>query len=463
MARTEAIGSLTFNFQLQNNWFITTAMFEYQKTIKKDVSVSGLGLHTGSQTKLTFQPAPANFGIRFSRVDLPGRPVVHAQVEHVKETTRGTTLEEGGVVIHTVEHVLAALAGLGVDNCLIELNGTELPILDGSSRQFTDALLSVGTENLKAKRNFFAPEAPVFYQHNGTSMVILPSDKLRISCTIQFPNQRLESQHLTLDLEDGVFERELSHARTFCFYEEVKPLMEAGLIKGGSLECAIVIKDDEILSKEALRFPDEFVRHKILDILGDITLLGQPVQGHIIAVRPGHAANVALTKKLFAIVKKKRGAKKYLAEGATYEQMDIVELLNTLPHRYPFIMVDRILKLEDTSIVGLKNVTINEPFFQGHFPGHPVMPGVLQLEAMAQVAGILMLKKGDNTGKIAYFMSADKVKFRKPVMPGDTLFIEVELTKARANKIGRAQACILVENEIVSEAELMFSIMGGES
>ncbi|MBI4025115.1 MAG: bifunctional UDP-3-O-[3-hydroxymyristoyl] N-acetylglucosamine deacetylase/3-hydroxyacyl-ACP dehydratase [Verrucomicrobia bacterium] len=438
-------------------------MFEHQKTVRKTVAVSGKGLHTGETAKLTFQPAPANFGIRFSRVDLPGRPSVNALVENVRETQRGTTLEQNNVTVHTVEHVLATLAGMGVDNCLVELEGPEPPIMDGSAKEFAAAMSAAGAENLSAKRDFFAPEAPVFYQQAGTSIVILPSDKLRISCTIQFPNQRIESQHLTLDLDDGVFERELSPARTFCFYEEVKPLMDAGLIKGGSLECAVVIKDDEILSKEALRFRDEFVRHKILDILGDVALLGQPIQGHIIAVRPGHAANVALTKKLFAIVKKKRGAKKYLAEGATYEQMDIVELLNTLPHRYPFIMVDRILKIEDNTIVGLKNVTINEPFFQGHFPGHPVMPGVLQVEAMAQVAGILMLKKGENTGKLAYFMSADKVKFRKPVTPGDTLFIEVELTRARANKIGRAQGRILVDNEIVSEAELMFSIMDRES
>jgi len=438
-------------------------MFPYQKSIQKPAVVSGMGLHTGAMARMTFQPAPANSGIRFARVDLPEKPVIPASVELVKETQRGTTLELDGVSVHTVEHVLAALAGLGIDNCVVELEGPEPPISDGSAKSFTEALVKAGIVNLNAKRNVFVPEAPIFYQDGATSIVILPSDKLRISCTIQFPNQRLESQHLTLDLDDGVFEREVASARTFCFYEEVKPLMDSGLIKGGSLECAVVIKDDEILSKEALRFRDEFVRHKILDILGDVTLLGQPIQGHIIAVRPGHAANVAITQKVLAIVKKKRGAKKYLAEGATYEQMDIVELLNTLPHRYPFLMVDRILKIEGTSIVGLKNVTINEPFFEGHFPGHPVMPGVLQVEAMAQVAGVLMLKKGESTGKIAYFMSADKVKFRKPVTPGDTLFIEVELTKARANKIGRAQGRILVNNEIVSEAELMFSILDRDS
>ncbi len=434
-------------------------MFAYQKTVKKAASVTGPGLHTGEMARLTFQPAPANFGIRFSRTDLPGSPCVHALVTHVKETQRGTTLEENGVTVHTVEHVLAALAGMEVDNCLVELEGPEPPILDGSALAFVEAIRNAGIEDLKAKRNIFAPAAPVFYQKDGTSMVILPSDQLRISCTIQFPNQRLESQHLTIDLTEGVFEKELAAARTFCFYEEVKPLMDAGLIKGGSLDCAVVIKDDEILSKEALRFRDEFVRHKILDILGDVTLLGQPLQGHIIAIRPGHEANTAITEKLLAIIKKKRGARSYLAEGASYEQMDIVELLNTLPHRYPFILVDRILKIKDLSITGLKNVTINEPFFQGHFPGHPVMPGVLQVEAMAQVAGILMLRKGENVGKLAYFMSADKVKFRKPVTPGDTLIIEVELTKHRGNKIGRAQGRILVDNEIVSEAELMFSIM----
>lgn len=438
-------------------------MFAYQKTIKKAASVSGMGLHTGGPAKLTFQPAPANFGIRFSRIDLPGRPSVYAQVEQVKETQRGTTLEQDGVCVYTVEHVLAALAGAGIDNCLVELEGAEPPILDGSAKEFSAALASAGIENLNAKRDFFIPEVPIFYQQNDTSLVVLPSDKLRISCTIQFPNQCLESQHLTLDFDEGVFTKEVASARTFCFYEEVKSLMDSGLIKGGSLECAVVIKGDEILSKEALRFRDEFVRHKMLDILGDITLLGQPIQGHIIALRPGHAANVALTKKLFSVLKKKRGVKRYLTEGSTYEQMDIDEVLNTLPHRYPFLMVDRILKIQDNFIVGLKNVTINEQFFQGHFPGHPVMPGVLQVEAMAQVAGILMMKKKDDTNKIAYFMSADKVKFRKPVKPGDVLFIEVELTKARANKIGRARGRILVDNEIVSEAELMFSLMDRNS
>lgn len=438
---------------------ITNGMFEYQKSLKVPATVSGEGLHTGAPARLTFQPAPANFGIRFTRADLEGKPSIPASVELVKTTQRGTTIEHGGVSVYTVEHVLATLMGMGIDNCNIELEGPEPPILDGSSRGFAAAIEEAGLETLKAKRNIFTPEAPVFFQQEESSMVILPSDKLRISCTIQFPDQKLESQHLTVDLDEGGFIRELASARTFCFYEEVKPLMDAGLIKGGSLECAVVIKDDEILSKEALRFRDEFVRHKILDILGDITLLGQPVRGHILAVRPGHGVNVGLTRKLFNIVRKRRGAKRYLAEGASYEQMDIVELINTLPHRYPFLMVDRILKIEEQTIVGLKNVTINEPFFQGHFPGHPVMPGVLQVEAMAQVAGILMLKKGENTGKIAYFMSADKVKFRKPVTPGDTLFIEVELTKARANKIGRATGRILVDNEIVSEAELMFSIM----
>jgi UDP-3-O-[3-hydroxymyristoyl] N-acetylglucosamine deacetylase/3-hydroxyacyl-[acyl-carrier-protein] dehydratase len=433
-------------------------MFEYQRTVKKTSSVTGVGLHKGEPVTMTFQPAPANFGIRFTRVDLPARPTVIATADHVRDTQRGTTIEQDKVVIHTVEHVLAALTGMGVDNCLIEIEGAEPPVLDGSSREYVKALSAAGTENLSAKRNVFAPEAPVFFQNDGTSLVILPCDRLRISCSIHFARQQLENQFLTLDIDEETFQRELAPSRTFCFYEEVKPLMDEGLIKGGSLECAVVIKGDEILSKEALRFRDEFVRHKMLDILGDITLLGQPIQGHILAIRPGHAANVALTQKLLAIVKKKRGARAYLAEGATYEQMDIIELLNTLPHRYPFIMVDRVLKIHENTIVALKNVTIDEPFFQGHYPGHPVMPGVLQVEAMAQVAGILMLKKGEAGNKVAYFMSADKVKFRKPVTPGDTLIIEIELTKARS-KIGRAQGRILVDNEIVSEAELMFTIV----
>ncbi|MDD2710000.1 MAG: bifunctional UDP-3-O-[3-hydroxymyristoyl] N-acetylglucosamine deacetylase/3-hydroxyacyl-ACP dehydratase [Verrucomicrobiae bacterium] len=440
-------------------------MFEYQKSIKKAVTVTGVGLHKGEPASLTFQPAAANHGIKFCRVDLPERPTLNATADLVKDTQRGTTLEQNGVSVHTVEHVMAALAGLGVDNCLVEIHGAEPPVLDGSSQEYVKALQSAGVENLSAKRLVFAPEVPVFFQKDHASLVVLPCDRLRISCSIQFPNQRLEGQFLTLDIDEKIFAEQLSPARTFCFYEEVKPLMDAGLIKGGSLECAVVIKDDEILSKEALRFPNEFVRHKILDILGDMALLGQAVRGHIVAIRPGHGVNVGLTQKLLSIVKKKKGARAYLSEGATYEQMDIVDLLNTLPHRYPFVMVDRILKIEENSIVGLKNVTINEPYFTGHFPGHPVMPGVLQVEAMAQVAGILMMKKGGgaNAGKIAYFMSADKVKFRKPVTPGDTLILEIELTKARAGKIGRAAGKILVDNEIVSEAELMFTIADREA
>ncbi len=434
-------------------------MFEFQHTIKEPVEVTGVSLHTGEKTTLQFKPAPANHGIRFQRMDLPGEPVVHALVENVLDTQRGTTIGENGAVIHTVEHVLSTLTGLGIDNVLIQISGSEPPIFDGSAKTYAEAVKRAGIEQLSAKRDVFIPEAPVFFRSNGSSLVILPGDQFEISCTISFPNQLLDSQFLNIKIGPDTFEKEIAPARTFCFYEEVKPLLDSGLIKGGSLECAIVVKGDEILSKEALRFRDEFVRHKILDILGDVTLLGRPVRGHIMAVRPGHGTNTGFTKKLRDIVLKKRGAKKYSAEGASYEQMDIVELLNTLPHRYPFIMVDRILRLEATHCVGLKNVTINEPFFQGHFPGHPVMPGVLQLEAMAQVAGILMLKAGDNAGKIAYFMSADKVKFRKPVQPGDQLIIEVELTKSRGNRLAKAQCRILVDNEIASEAELMFSIL----
>lgn len=437
-------------------------MFEFQHTLKNTVELDGTALHTGEKTRLVFRPAAANQGIRFQRMDLPGQPVVQAVVENVIDTERGTTIGQGDAVVHTVEHVLSALSGLGVDNALVEIHGSEPPIFDGSAAPFAGAVKSAGLEKLSAKRDVFTPEAPVFFRANGSSLVVLPSDHFEISCTISFPNQLLESQFLNIKFGEETFEKEIAPARTFCFYEEVKPLMDAGLIKGGSLECAIVVKGDEILSKEALRFRDEFVRHKILDIIGDITLLGRPIRGHIFAVRPGHGPNAGFTRKLREIVLKRRGPKKYSAEGPSYEQMDIVELMNTLPHRYPFILVDRILRLEASHIVGLKNVTINEPFFQGHFPGHPVMPGVLQLEAMAQVAGILMLRAGDNAGRIAYFMSADKVKFRKPVQPGDQLIIEVELLKARGQRLAKAQGRILVDNEIASEAELMFSIVDKE-
>ena len=291
---------------------------------------------------------------------------------------------------------------------------------------------------------------------------VLPSDQLRISCTIHYGNPGLDAQFLSLAVDPGTFETQIAPARTFAFFEELNYLIDKGLIKGGSLENAVLIRNETILATSPLRFKDEFVRHKILDVLGDITLLGAPLAAHIIVVRPGHGANAELTKKLAALMEKSKPTPVPFVQPApasTETTMDIMQLLKTLPHRYPFLLVDRIIKIEgNEKITGLKNVTMNEPFFQGHFPGHPIMPGVLQLEAIAQVAGVLMLRADNSAGKVAYFMSANNVKWRKPVRPGDQLIIEVEMGKSRG-KIGKAHGVCKVGDEVVSEAEVMFSIM----
>jgi UDP-3-O-[3-hydroxymyristoyl] N-acetylglucosamine deacetylase/3-hydroxyacyl-[acyl-carrier-protein] dehydratase len=440
-------------------------MLKQQQTIKRPVSFSGIGIHTGSQVTMTWKPAPANHGIRFVRADLETRPVVEPHISNIGDTTRWTTIRNNGVVIHTVEHVLATLTGYGIDNVLIELDGNEPPVGDGSAAPFVQMVKQAGIQAQEGKREIFQPRAPVHVELGEAMAVVLPSEQLRISCTIQYGKPGLEAQFLSLAIEPDTFETQISPARTFAFYEDIQYLMDKGLIKGGSLENAVLIRNETILSTEPLRFRDEFVRHKILDILGDITLLGRPLAAHIIAIRPGHGANAELTRRLAALAEREPPAAPFappLPASVTGEvAMDSVRLLNVLPHRYPFLLVDRILKLEGNQrITGLKNVTMNEPFFQGHFPGHPIMPGVLQVEAIAQVAGVLMLRQSENAGKVAYFMSANNVKFRQPVRPGDQLIIEVEMGKSRRN-IGRAKGVCKVGEEIVSEAEVMFSIVEG--
>jgi len=436
-----------------------------QQTLNRPATFSGIGLHSGNRVDMTILPAPANSGVRFRRVDLDGKPEIEARVENVSETNRSTTLAKGNVKVHTVEHVLAALAGYGIDNAVVELDANEPPIGDGSSREFCRVIQAAGLVPQPEKREYFTPTDPVELQLGETTMTLFPDEKFKISCTSADKRGRF-TQFYSTEINPQSWDKELAHARTFCFFEEIEYLFKNGLIKGGSLENAVVIRDDAVLTAEPLRYREEFVRHKMLDIVGDLSLLGRPIRGHVVAVRPGHAGNVELVRKLQEQINKPMRAAQTFAPPAGSDAelpaaaagaMGVEEVMKMLPHRYPILMVDRILRMEGNSIVGLKNVTINEPHFLGHFPGHPIMPGVLQLEAMAQVAGVLLLKRIEMANQIAYFMSAEEVKWRKPVVPGDVLRIEVELTKVRG-KIGKARGVCKVAGEIVSEALVTFML-----
>ena len=438
-----------------------------QQTLNRPASFSGIGLHSGNRVNMTILPAPANSGVRFRRVDLDGKPEIEARVENVSETNRSTTLAKGNVKVHTVEHVLAALAGYGIDNAVIELDANEPPIADGSSREFCKIISAAGLTELPEKKEFFTPTEPIEIRLGETVMTLFPAEQFKITCTSADKQGRF-TQFYSTEVTPKTWEKELAHARTFCFYEEIEFLFKNGLIKGGSLENAVVIRDDAVLTTEPLRYREEFVRHKMLDIVGDLSLLGKPIRGHVIAVRPGHAANATLVKKIIEQINQPIRAQQTFAppppakdapapppaaEGA----MGIEELMKFLPHRPPFLLVDRILKIDGMKITGIKCVTMNEPFFVGHFPGHPIMPGVLQLEAMAQVAGVLLLKIIKAANQVAYFMAADNVKWRRPVGPGDVLVMELELIKARG-RIGKAKGVCKVDGEIVSEAEITFML-----
>jgi UDP-3-O-[3-hydroxymyristoyl] N-acetylglucosamine deacetylase/3-hydroxyacyl-[acyl-carrier-protein] dehydratase len=440
-----------------------------QQTLNRSAEFSGTGLHSGNRVNMKFLPAPANSGLRFRRVDLEGKPEIEARVENVTETNRSTTLAKGNVKVHTVEHVLAAFAGYGVDNAIIELDANEPPIADGSSREFCRMIQSAGLAPLNEKRESYTVTEPIKLELGETTMTLFPDDGFKISCTSADKKGRF-TQFYSTAVTPKTWEHELAHARTFCFYEEIEFLIKNGLIRGGNLENAVVIRDDAVLTTEPLRYVEEFVRHKMLDIVGDLALLGRPINGHVVAVKPSHAGNCELVRQIIAQMQKPaRVAQTFspppqpIVEASVGElasgegAMDIEEVMKWLPHRYPFLMVDRILRIEGNRIVGLKNVTMNEPFFQGHFPGHPIMPGVLQLEAMAQVAGILLIKRAEAARQLAYFMAAEDVKWRKPVLPGDTLIIDVELTKARG-KIGKASGVCKVGSEVVSEAEVTFML-----
>lgn len=460
-----------------------------QQTIKEAFSVKGIGLHTGESTTMTFRPAAAGHGFKFQRIDLDKQPIIPADVSKVSETKRGTTIKLGEAQVTTVEHALSALMGCGVDNCLIEIDGGEAPILDGSNKMIVDKLAKVGLEEQDKEREYFIVEEPIFYKNEetGAEFLALPADDFELTVLIDYDSPVLGQQYAELTSWSD-YAKEIAPCRTFVFLRELEQLAKAGLIKGGDLENAVVIADksmskksltalakllkkpsmavdqEGILNTTSLRFKNEPARHKLLDVIGDLTLLGQRIKGKIIAKKPGHASNVEFTKilKTRLVEQRKLGGKpKYDANvDPIYTANQVYELL---PHRYPFQLVDKIIELTDQRVVGVKNVSMNEPFFKGHFPGNPVMPGVLQTEAMAQTGGILALtKQEDPYGWDTYFLKLNNVKFKKMVVPGDTLIIKCELLAPIRRGIVQMQATVYVGNSIASEAELTAQIVKRE-
>ena len=460
---------------------------KFQRTIESKTSCVGVGLHTGVESKITFKPATDNFGIRFKRMDVEGCPEIRADIDHVVDISRGTTIEENGVKIHTVEHALAACVGLGLDNVLIELTEKEPPVMDGSSKDFVEALSKAGIVKQESPRNYLHIDEAVGYTdvERGVDIHIMPSDQFRITFMIDYEFQTLGTQFTTLDQVEKKFATEIAPARTFCFLSEVETLKENGLIKGGNLDNAVVIVDKDIDQTEAatlkklfginkeislgangtlngkeLRFANEPVRHKALDLIGDLALLGMPLQGHVIASKSGHAANVELVKRIKKFYEKKILQQKYQNSARKDSAFDINAILNLLPHRYPFVLVDRIIDITPgEKLTAIKNVTINEPFFHGHFPNQPVMPGVLVLEAMAQAGALLCLNSIENPMKKNMFFSAlSDSKFRHTIIPGDQLRLEMSLAKFRlgtALLIGKAY----VADKLVAEGNLKATVV----
>lgn len=463
-------------------------MNEKQRTIKDPVSLEGIGLHTGCKSKITFKPAPVDHGIKFVRADIDGQPEIPALVDHVVELNRGTTLAVNGVKVYTVEHVLAAIAGLEIDNIICELDNVEPPVFDGSIEPYVDKLQAAGLVDQDADRQIFVMDELMAHSEpdRKVDIVVTPSDDIRITFMIDYANPALGTQYTSLVSLKDEFVDEFAPARTFCFLSEVEEMKAQGIIKGGRLDTAIVIVDKEltpdvvsrfkdefgiseeisvgksgILNDKKLRFPNEPVRHKAVDLLGDMALVGVPVRAHFLAARSGHAANVAVAKKIRAMHQRRLLSKKYSKNGSKPGYLlDINAIMKLMPHRYPFLLIDRIVDLEpEKSVVAIKNVTINEPFFQGHFPGHPIMPGVLIVEAMAQAGGFLLLNAVGKPGeKVVLFMGMDGVRFRKPVLPGDQLRFEVDLITFKRNMCKMAGKAF-VEGKLVAEATMMAAIV----
>ena len=465
-------------------------MLVQQRTIKQSVSMTGVGLHTGNSCTMTFKPAPENYGVRWRRIDLAGEPEVPADVDHVVDISRGTTIELGAARVHTVEHVMAALVGLQIDNILIELDNSEPPVGDGSAKPYVECLLQADFEIQDAPKDYLIIDQTVHYhnEEKKVDIVALPTDDYRITVMVDYNNPALGSQHTGLfDLEKE-FITEFAPCRTFCFLHEVEMLHSAGLIRGGNLNNAIVIVDRDlgeselkrigdklgigssvilgsngVINNRTLHFPNEPARHKLLDVMGDLALIGVPLKAQILAARPGHASNIEFARKIRRLYEQKKLVRKYQHERKAGVVFDINAIKRILPHRYPFLLIDRIVEFKmDETIVGVKNVTANEPFFEGHFPGQPVMPGVLILEAMAQTGGIMLLNGIENPeGKLVYFMAINNAKFRKPVTPGDQLVFEMKM-KQRKSKICTMSGKAFVDGILVAEADMMASIIERE-
>ena len=458
-----------------------------QTTLKAPVTVVGVGLHTGSQVTMTFKPAPENHGYKFQRIDIEGSPIIDADVDNVTDISRGTTITQNGASVSTVEHTLAALAGLEIDNVLIELNGPEAPIMDGSSMPFIEELEKAGIVQQDADREYFVIPSNIYYEETErhVEMTAMPYiDDYRVTVMVDYNSPVLGSQHASLS-SISEFKAEIASCRTFCFLHELEMLLKHNLIKGGDLNNAIVVVDkvvdDEelehlaklfnrekiavaregILNNIELRYQNEPARHKLLDVIGDLALVGMPLKGHIMAARPGHAANVAFAKKIKALIKKEKAKKNIPSYNPSATPIyDINGIMNILPHRPPFLLIDKITELTQKHVVGIKNVTMNEDFFRGHFPGNPVMPGVLQVEAMAQTGGILVLNTvPDPENYWTYFMKIENARFKDKVLPGDTIIFRCDLIAPIRRGICQMRGTAFVGEKIVMEAELMAQIV----